>query len=90
METLMATIILCVPVLILLMLFTGTKVFIFQLHSGIPRFVVGLLCAFSAYLIIWQCSKMMLRRPCVHEATAGFFLLPALLLALLLIPLEAV
>ena len=86
METAIALIMVFVPVFILLRKFTGTKLLIFQLSSGIPRFVVGFVSALAAYIILSQCSKVVLRRPCVYEVTAGFFVLPAVFLALLLIP----
>ena len=86
METLMAAIILVAPVLILLRKLTGAEALIFQLSSGIPRFVVGFACAMFVYITLGRCSTMVLRYPCVYEVPGGFFVLPAMLLALLLIP----
>ena len=86
METLMAAIILVTPVLILLRKLTGAEALIFQLSSGIPRFVVGFACAMFVYITVARCHTMVLRYSCVYEVPGGFFVLPAMLLALLLIP----
>ena len=87
METLMAAIILFAPTLILLRKLTGAEALIFQLSSGIPRFVGGFACAVFAYITLARCSTMVLKHPYVYEVPGGFFVLPAMLLALLLIPL---
>jgi hypothetical protein len=87
MDMLMAAIMLFVPVLILLRKLTGVEALIFQLSSGIPRFVVGFACALFVYITLARCSTMVLRHPCVYEVPGGFFVLPAMLLVLLLMPL---
>ena len=87
MEMLMAALMLVVPVLILLRKFTGVEALIFRLSSGIPRLVVGVSCAVFVYITFAHCDTMVLRHPCAHEVPGGAFLLPAMLLALFLIPL---
>ena len=87
MDILMAALMLFVPVVILLRKFTGVEALIFQLSSGIPRLVVGVSCALFVYITFAHCDNMVLRHPCAHEVPGGAFLLPAMLLALFLIPL---
>lgn len=87
METLMAAIMLWAPVLILLRRLTGAKALLFHLASGIPRFVVGVACAVFASITVARCHTMVLSHPCVYEVPGGFFVLPTMVLAALLLPL---
>ena len=90
MDTLMAAIILVAPVLILLRKLTGVEALIFQLSSGIPRLVVGCACAVFVSITLARCHTMVLRYPCVYDVPGGFFVLPAMLLAFLLIPIGCI
>ena len=76
MDLLMATLLLCVPVVILLRTLTGVEALIFRWSSGIPRLVVGVCCALFVYITFAHCDTMVLRHPCAHEVPGGAFVLP--------------